>query len=236
MADESGKRRANPFDAPAVVAGYEAWYAGPGKRADELETRLLGKLIGRFPGARNALEVGCGTGHLTRWLQSRGLATTGLDASRAMLRQAKALGTPRCLQADGHALPVQDGSFDVVVLITTLEFVADPGQALREALRVARRGLLLGVLNRVSLLAVRRRMSPTDWWQAARFFSVSEVKRLLTEVGGRRIQRIEWRTTLWPVPCVPDLPLPWGGFIGLAVHVSHAAPPQVAQRAGTQKG
>lgn len=50
------------------------------------------------------------------------------------------------------ALPFADNSFDLVVSITVLCFVADQHRALAEMLRVARRRVVLGLLSRHSLL------------------------------------------------------------------------------------
>jgi hypothetical protein len=50
------------------------------------------------------------------------------------------------------ALPFSTAAFDLVALITTLEFVADPVQILGEALRVCRQGLLLASLSAVTLI------------------------------------------------------------------------------------
>lgn len=57
----------NLFDEPDFVARYEDWYTGPGRRADRLEKRLLATLLEQFPDAETVLEIGCGTGHFTRW-------------------------------------------------------------------------------------------------------------------------------------------------------------------------
>ena len=38
-------------------------------------------------------------------------------------------------------------------------------------------------------------------------------------VNGQRAKEVVWRTTLWPIPGLRELPLPWGGFIGMAVHL-----------------
>lgn len=224
MKDPRHSQRRQPggrglFDDPEIAKRYEAWYAGPGQRADLLEKRLLGKLLGDFPEATTALDVGCGTGHFTRWLAAGGLQTFGLDLSHAMLEEAGRLGSPPCVQGDALALPFADRAVDVVVMVTTLEFVADPAQALAEAARVARQGILLGVLNRWSALAFRRRLRPTPLWRSARFFSPRMLVRLAEAAIGPRIESLRWRTTLWPLPGVTDLPLPWGGFIGLAVHL-----------------
>ena len=119
------------FDDPAAVRRYEDWYAGPGRRADVLEKRLLGKLLFDFPEARTALDVGCGTGHFTRWLAAYGFQVFGLDHSQVMLEEACRLGTPPCVQGDALALPFADRAIDVALVVTTLEFVAEnpDGQA-----------------------------------------------------------------------------------------------------------
>lgn len=214
----------NPFDDPGLVSRYEEWYAGPGRRADRLEKRLLAKVLARFPQSRTVLEVGCGTGHFTRWFAERGLDATGLDTSTAVLAEARRLGGPAYLQGDAGALPFGDRAFDLASLITTLEFVPDPLRALAEAVRVARHGLILGVLNRHSLLVARYRRSGKEVWRAARFFTPRELADLVRQAAGDRLTRAWWRTTLWPLPVLGSLPLPWGGFIGPAARLRERGP------------
>jgi SAM-dependent methyltransferase len=209
----------DPFADPALARRYEAWYTGEGRRADALEKDLLGKLLERFPGARSVLEVGCGTGHFTRWLAERGLDAVGVDISEAMLAEARRLGGARYASGDALSLPFPDRSHDLTALITTLEFLPDPPRALSEAVRVARHGVILGVLNRWSVLALRRRLAGKTLWRSARFFGPWELAALARHAAGRRTRTIFWRTTLWPIPGVGDLPLPWGGFIGMAVEL-----------------
>jgi len=209
----------NPFDDPALARRYEDWYAGKGRRADVLEKELLGELLRLFPNARSVLEVGCGTGHFTRWMAEKGLDAVGVDISEPMLNEARRLGGPKYLPGDAHALPFADRSFDLTALITTLEFVADPARALAEAVRVARQGVLLGVLNQWSLLAAGYRFSGKAMWRSARFFGPGELAKLARLAAGRGAAAVVWRTTLWPIPGVRDLPLPWGGFIGMAMRL-----------------
>jgi hypothetical protein len=96
----------------------------------------------------------------------------------------------------------------------------DPARALAEALRVARYGLILGVLNRQSLLGRKLRNEGGLVWGAARFFTPAGLIQFVRRAAaGKRIE-IVWRTTLWPV-WPGELPLPWGGFIGLAVQMVH---------------
>jgi SAM-dependent methyltransferase len=209
----------NPFTELAIVAGYEAWYQTTGRRADRLEKALLDRLLASFSGASTVLDVGCGTGHFTRWFSERGLRAVGLDVSRPMLVEANRVGSPPCVCGDGLALPFPTHAFDLVALITTLEFVPDPAQALTEALRLAKRGLILGILNGQSWLGRQLRLEGGPIWEVARFFTPSELADLVKFAAGGRPLKVAWRTTLWPL-WPGSLPLPWGGFIGMAVVLS----------------
>lgn len=204
----------NPFADAGVASRYEDWYLGSGRRVDELEKRLLHKLLRTLDGVKTVLDVGCGTGHFTRWFQELGYDAVGLDSSPEMLAEARRRIAVSYQIGDAQDLPFAAQSFDVVALITTLEFVANPVKALSEAIRVARHGLLLGVLNRHSLLTWKYRRSGKPVWQAAHFFTPRELTALVTQVAERRLLDVHWRTTLWSIPGVTDLPLPWGGFIG----------------------
>jgi SAM-dependent methyltransferase len=148
-------------------------------------------------------------------MAQRGMDAAGLDMSEPMLNEARRRGGPSYLSGDAHSLPFADRSYDVTAVITTLEFLRDPARALAEAVRVARQGVLLGVLNRWSLLTLRYRLSGNAIWRHARFFGPRELAQMTRTAAGRRTKAVVWRTTLWPTPGVHDLPLPWGGFIGL---------------------
>jgi ubiquinone/menaquinone biosynthesis C-methylase UbiE len=159
-------------------------------------------------------------------LNDQELAAVGLDLSAAMLAQARALDGVPLTHGDAYRLPFADGAFDLAALVTTLEFLEQPQKALAEALRVARCGVVLGVLNRWSVLSLQRRLMglfrPTVY-AAARFYGVGESKRLLQLVAGKKA-RVVWRTTLFPC-CWPwsQARLPWGGFIGMALIASNRA-------------
>jgi ubiquinone/menaquinone biosynthesis C-methylase UbiE len=205
----------NPFADPAIVAGYEAWYQTVGRQADQLEKELLRRLLDRFPAANSLLEVGCGTGHFSRWFKKQSLQVLGLDLALPMLEEAVRLDDVSYVCGNAHALPFANDAYDLVALITTLEFVSDSRQTLLEALRVAGQGLILGVLNRHSLLGWQRKREGGPLWGIAHFFTPGELMHLLGEVSSRPLQ-MTWQTTLWPLwPGV--LPLPLGGFIGMAV-------------------
>jgi SAM-dependent methyltransferase len=137
-----------------------------------------------------------------------------------MLVEAQALNGAPLVQGDARRLPFADGTFGLTALVTTLEFLEQPREALAEALRVARRGLVLGVLNRWSVLGLQRRLvglfRPTVY-DAACFYGVGELERLLRSIAGEKAH-IVWNTTLFPRgwPWKRSA-LPWGGFIGMAL-------------------
>ena len=67
---------------------YEGWYVtSKGQRVDRAERALLTWLLTSIPSAASLLEIGCGTGHFTRWLRDMPLQVIGLDRSPAMLKE-----------------------------------------------------------------------------------------------------------------------------------------------------
>ncbi len=202
---------------------YDDWYGTPqGIRVANAEQSLLGELLNLLGPVQTALDVGCGTGHFTRWLTARGVETTGLDVSDAMLAVAEERGPGiRFLQGTADALQLADKSVDVTVLITSLEFVGNQERVLAEAARVSRLGVMLGILNLSSPLGVYRkvlsRFRPSRY-RRARFFTPWGLEGWLRRRLGGRVERIDLRTTLWPrvVPLGASR-LPFGAFIGAVV-------------------
>jgi SAM-dependent methyltransferase len=97
-----------------------------------------------LPEGARVLEVGCGTGAVTRFLAAwPGVREAiGVDPSPVFVRKARELarGSVRFAVADGLRLPFPDGSFDAVVLHTILCHVREPDAVLREAVRRLRPG------------------------------------------------------------------------------------------------
>jgi len=108
----------------------------------EMRRTFLGDV--GFPPGAHVLEVGCGTGVLTRLLAGRPDVETvvGVDLAASLLDKARdlAAGIPnvRFQEADARSLPFADASFDVAVFDSTLSHVPEPGRALAEAFRVLR--------------------------------------------------------------------------------------------------
>ncbi len=88
-----------------------------------------------------ALDVGCGTGHHLRRLVSRGFEAAGIDGSSEMLEEARRANRAVELhEADVEALPFADQSFDLVLCIEVLRYLASPQRCIAEIARVLRPG------------------------------------------------------------------------------------------------
>ncbi len=120
-----------------------------------------------------ALDVGCGAGLMAVELARRGIHVTATDSSRRMVsaapRQAGRAGLPdriRTVEADAHSLPFPSETFDLVVALGLLPWVADPPRTLAEMGRVLRPGgwLIVTADNRARLnLVLEPRENPVLW-------------------------------------------------------------------------
>ncbi len=177
-----------------AVARYEGWFGTlPGRVALAREKALLASLVSAWPRrGQRLLEVGCGPGLFLEHFWDLGFDVDGLDPSPAMLKAARSrLGKKADLHlGQAEHLPFGDKEYDFVALITALEFCDAPGKALGEAVRVARKGVLVGFLNRCSLYRLTHGLPWAQCrrgsLQAARWFSCREIVRLFGEVAGRR--------------------------------------------------
>ena len=100
--------------------------------------------LGLTPGL-SWLDVGCGTGALTRAILDAAdpREVLGVDPSAEFVATAAAqVADPRVRFAtgDARALPVPNDAYDVVVAGLVLHFVPDPQPAVREMVRAARPG------------------------------------------------------------------------------------------------
>ena len=124
------------------------------RAADPQQAAMRRAYLGdiRFPNGARVLEIGCGTGAVTRELAGwPGVAeVVGLDPSPTFLASARRHhppGNARFVEGDARALQFQDRSFDVVVFHTTLCHVPGPERALEQAARVLRPGGWLAIFD-----------------------------------------------------------------------------------------
>jgi SAM-dependent methyltransferase len=137
----------SPPDPPTSWASGSAYEAYVGRWSALVAPEFLGRL-GVEPD-RRWLDVGCGTGILTRAILAGAAPTSviGVDPSEPFLEHARAATVdPRALFRVGSAdaTGLADDSVDAVVSGLVLNFVADVAAALGEAIRVAVPGGMIG--------------------------------------------------------------------------------------------
>ena len=98
------------------------------------------------PGARRVLDVGAGTGKLTRALIARGLAVTAVEPSVGMRAElARVLPGVTVLAGSAEDIPAAAATADAVLLAQAWHWV-EPSRAVPEVARVLRPGGRLGLV------------------------------------------------------------------------------------------
>lgn len=140
------------------------------------------------------LDVGCGPGHLARWIAQRGCQVTGVDRGWRLLRIARRLAKKKGVavrfeRASGEQLPFRDAEFDLTLATTVIYWVEQPEAVLREMVRVTRPGGRVATLDphaSMSVASVRvyceeRRLCRTDTRKLIAWAHASEHSRRFTE-------------------------------------------------------
>ena len=188
-----------PTNPRELAEAYDAWYSQWDLPDAELDNSLFPwheaalDIAGNVFKGRSVLEIGCGSGRLTRELGSRGASEViGIDISETALRIARrrAQGLTALIsfrRGDIEVIPVSDERFPVVFCCETIEHVLNPRRALSELRRVlAPEGtLVLTAPNYLSLAGLHR-------------LSVRARGRPFSE-GGQPVNNVTmWpRTALW---------------------------------------
>jgi ubiquinone/menaquinone biosynthesis C-methylase UbiE len=93
-----------------------------------------------------SLDVACGPGSVVCAFARRVRRAVGLDATEAMLAEARRLAAERGLEnvawhlGDVYALPFADGAFDIVSCRFAFHHLEEPAKALAQMIRVCRPG------------------------------------------------------------------------------------------------
>jgi SAM-dependent methyltransferase len=206
-------------------AAYEAWYHTPrGHWIGDREFILLKNIL-RPDASASLLDVGCGTGYFSRRFARLGLSVSGLDPDPAVLKFARTQGSEvHYMQGNAQELPFSDNAFDYTIAVTSLCFIDEPLQVLREMWRVTRHAMVLGLLNRHSLLHLRKQGQGS--YLGARWDTAGEVTKewipAFTPAPGQIVLRsaifLPHGTMMaqWSEQWLPDTLL-WGGFLAVGL-------------------
>ncbi len=190
------QQSASHFDFDQNANSYDNWYnSAKGAIYDKLEKQAIDRLLPDITKPTRLLEVGCGTGHWSRYFSDKGFEVTGIDISTEMIKIARQKQMPnnRFEIADGRNLPFEDEGFDVAAAITVLEFTTEPAKIISEMVRCVKKSkgvLIIGVLNALSGYNQKRKNKPGSVYSSAHLFSPQQIRDLLSQYGIPRMQTI----------------------------------------------
>ncbi len=98
-----------------------------------LAYRDLPKIISQYSSGKNALDFGCGTGRSTRFLQTLGYKTIGIDISEEMItiaRQLDSIGEYHRIN-DGDFSGLRSSSFDLILSAFTFDNIPTMDKKIR---------------------------------------------------------------------------------------------------------
>jgi ubiquinone/menaquinone biosynthesis C-methylase UbiE len=101
------------------------------------QQRLVRKL--RVEATSSVLDVACGTGGFLAACQQRGASIAGVDLSEVAIASCRSnLPQGDFYACSAEKLPFENGQFDLVTCLGSLEHFLEPVEALREMVRVAK--------------------------------------------------------------------------------------------------
>ncbi len=176
-----------------VASGYDLVADEYARRiSEELQHKPLDRqLLDRFAeSVRNggvACDLGCGPGHIARYLGQRGIAVCGMDLSAGMVERARQLNPEiEFRQGDMRALPVPDNTWAGIAAFYAI--VNLPPRDLVQALQEMFRVLVAGGRLLLTFHIGQDTSQIEDLWDSGaalefHFFRVSTVADYIRDAG-----------------------------------------------------
>ena len=151
-------------------------------------------------GSPRVVDLGAGTGKLTRLIADRGVEVTAVEPSAGMLEQLRrALPTVPALQGTAEQLPLDDGSVDAVLVGQAWHWV-DVARASAEVARVLKPGGRLG-------LVWNHRDERVDWVRELTEIASAGIDHAGSDPSnpqfGPEFGQVEYLVTEWRSPMTP---------------------------------
>ena len=168
--------KTEPFDKHLDL--YEEWFI-VNQNVYESELKAIRSLL---PQQGDGLEIGVGSGLFAGPLGIK----TGIDPSRRMMEKAVERGI-KVKEGVAEKLPFPDHSFDYALMVTTICFVDDVAQSLKETARILKN-------NGIFVMAFVDKNSPVGkeylrmkerslFYKEAMFFTTDEMMKALKNAG-----------------------------------------------------
>lgn len=168
---------------------YEMWF-DQNKYAYKSEINAIKEIM---PDFKKGVEIGIGSG---KFAAPFGIKF-GVDPSIKMAEIARKRGI-KVIKGIGEDLPLDDESFDMVLMVTTLCFLDDVNKAFSEVYRILKKDgfFINGFIDINSRIGIiyQRNKDKNVFYKHAIFYSVKEVTKLMEESG---FKDFEYRQTIF---------------------------------------
>jgi ubiquinone/menaquinone biosynthesis C-methylase UbiE len=144
---------------------------------------------------RSLLDLGCGDGYFTRLYYDRerpASVVVAIDPAANAIAAANAKRGDREIEfrvGNGHSVPYDDKSFDIVLVQAVLHHDDDPSDIVREACRLGREIVVLEPNGYNVVLKVLEKVSPYHRRHKEKSYAPRSVDRWITGAGGRIVGR-----------------------------------------------
>ena len=176
--------RTEPFD--KYLNEYEEWFIEH-RFVYESELKSVRHFI---PKNKKGIEIGISTG---RFALPFGI-TEGVEPSASMRKFAVQKGLT-VYEGTAEEIPLPNESYDFALMVTTICFIDDVQEALREVKRILKPdgSFIIGLVNKNSPLGktYEKLKEQNKFYRYATFYSAEEVKELLEENGFTNIEIVQ---------------------------------------------
>jgi 2-polyprenyl-3-methyl-5-hydroxy-6-metoxy-1,4-benzoquinol methylase len=176
------------------------------------------------------LEVGCAAGFFLKVAEENGWTVQGVEIMAPAVEYARTSLGLNVFEGTLEQAQLAADSFDVVVMIETVEHLLDPAQALGEAYRVLRTGGIIWVAV-PNLNSIMRSLMGVDWSvlspaEHLYYFTVETLEKMLRKAGFQSVEFI-WQVGLQTI---------WETMNPLNTHHSHSLRSRVVKWATLSLG
>lgn len=177
--------KTGPFD--KYYNDYEKWF-DLNKFAYESEINAIRHFI---PEQGKGIEIGIGSGLFAQPLGIK----TGMDPSLKMRNIANKRGLD-VFDGIAEQIPMEDNMFDYALMVTTICFVDDLEQALKEINRILKNGggrIIIGFVDKNSPIGkvYQENKQFSTFYNEAHFYSAEEIESLLQKEDFKRIEFVQ---------------------------------------------
>ncbi|HQF42869.1 MAG TPA: class I SAM-dependent methyltransferase [Ignavibacteriaceae bacterium] len=176
--------RTKPFD--DYLNEYEEWFE-QFKFVYESELQAVNHFI---PKNKKGIEIGIGTGRFALPLK----ISEGIEPSKNMREFSLQKGL-KVYDGVAENLPLDNDSYDFVLMVTTICFVDDIKKAFAEVKRILKPGgiFIIGLVDKNSPLGktYEKLKDSNKFYRYATFYSVEEVRILLEKTGFVNVEFVQ---------------------------------------------